>query len=83
MKQIPQRELRNESGRILREAEAGEEFTVTVDGRPVAVLSGYRPRRWLKRTTVEQILKSPTDETLFEDLVGAGLRDLSDPWERS
>lgn len=36
---IPQRELRNQIGAILRRAEAGELFTVTVDGRPVAQLS--------------------------------------------
>ncbi|MCL1899308.1 MAG: type II toxin-antitoxin system prevent-host-death family antitoxin [Promicromonosporaceae bacterium] len=33
---IPQRELRNNSGEILRRAEAGEEFVVTTNGRPVA-----------------------------------------------
>jgi prevent-host-death family protein len=35
---IPQRELRNNIGEILREAEAGAEFTITVRGRPVARL---------------------------------------------
>ena len=35
---IPQRELRNQAGKVLRRAEAGELFTVTVDGRPVAQL---------------------------------------------
>ena len=35
---IPQRELRNNIGAVLREAEAGVEFTVTVHGRPVARL---------------------------------------------
>ena len=33
---IPQRVLRNEIGEILRRAEAGEEFIVTTNGRPVA-----------------------------------------------
>ncbi len=36
--EIPQRELRNQAGSVLRRAEAGEIFTVTVDGRPVAQL---------------------------------------------
>ena len=36
---IAQRQLRNEVGAILRRAEAGERFTVTVDGRPVAELA--------------------------------------------
>lgn len=33
---IPQRQLRNEIADVLRRAEAGESFTVTVNGRPVA-----------------------------------------------
>jgi prevent-host-death family protein len=35
---IPQRELRNQAGAVLRRAEQGERFTITVDGRPVAEL---------------------------------------------
>jgi prevent-host-death family protein len=35
---IAQRELRNKIGEILREAEAGTEFTITVRGGPVAML---------------------------------------------
>lgn len=38
MPQIPQRELRNQVSAVLRRAERGERFTVTVDGRPVAEL---------------------------------------------
>lgn len=33
---IAQRELRNDVGAVLRAAQAGETFTVTVRGRPVA-----------------------------------------------
>ncbi len=36
---IALRQLRNEVSAILRRAEAGERFTVTVDGRPVAQLA--------------------------------------------
>lgn len=35
---IPQGKLRNEIGAVLRRAEQGERFTVTVAGRPVAEL---------------------------------------------
>lgn len=35
---IAQRELRNDVARVLREAEAGTTFTITVRGRPVAKL---------------------------------------------
>lgn len=37
---IPQRELRNDSSRILREVEEGAEFIITNRGRPVARLTG-------------------------------------------
>lgn len=35
---IAQRELRNQVSAVLRRAEQGEQFTITVDGRPVAEL---------------------------------------------
>ena len=38
MPTIPQRELRNEVSAILRRAEQGESFTITVGGKPVAEL---------------------------------------------
>jgi prevent-host-death family protein len=38
MPTIAQRKLRNDAGAVLKRAEAGEVFTVTVDGRPVAQL---------------------------------------------
>jgi prevent-host-death family protein len=69
MKTIAQRELRNHSGEILRQAEAGLQFTITVDGRPVAVLSPYQKRQWVPRAEILKILRSqPSDPTFFEDL---------------
>lgn len=37
-RRISQRELRNESGAVLRAVEAGESFIITNNGRPVAEL---------------------------------------------
>jgi len=64
---IPQRELRNDIGAILREAEAGTEFTVTVRGRPVARIvpleEAPRPRRYVDRETLLKLFReSPVDE---------------------
>lgn len=42
MSTISQRELRNDSGEVLRRVEAGESFTVTRRGVPVAVLVPHR-----------------------------------------
>lgn len=42
---IPQRDLRNDVSAVLRRVEAGEEFIVTVSGRPVAELRPIRGAR--------------------------------------
>lgn len=39
MAPIPQKELRNNVGEVLRRAEAGEELTITVAGRPWRALA--------------------------------------------
>jgi prevent-host-death family protein len=86
MRIITQRELRNHSGEILRQAEAGQQFTVTVDGQPVAVLGPYPKRQWVPKAEVLKILRSqPPDPTFSEDLaeLGGTLEDLEDPWEKS
>ena len=82
MKVIPQRELRNRSGAVLREAEAGEVFTITVDGRPVATLGPYRRRQWAAAHDLEELIASPTDETLLDDVRAAGETAADDPWAR-
>ncbi len=85
MKTIPQRELRNHSGEILRRAESGERFTITVEGRPVAVLGPVQRRQWIPKVEFLKILRSQTpDPTFFEDIkdMGGTLEDLGDPWER-
>ena len=43
-RRITQRELRNESGRIMRALDKGESFTVTRNGVPVGELIPVRPR---------------------------------------
>lgn len=85
MKTIPQRELRNHSGEILRQAESGEQFTITVEGRPVAVLGPYQKRQWVPREELLKILRAQSpDPTLLEDIreMGGTLGELDDPWER-
>ena len=47
---IPLRELKNQCSAIVRRAEAGEEFEVTVDGRPCAKVTPLHPqgpRTWV------------------------------------
>ena len=65
---IPQKELRNNIGEVLRRAEAGEEFTVTVAGRPVARLGPARPRQWVDGPALRGIWQTPAPNTLADDL---------------
>jgi prevent-host-death family protein len=84
MRTIAQRELRNHSGEILRQAESGEQFAITVDGRPVAMLIPYQKRQWVSKGEILKILRSqPPDPTFFEDVgtLGGTLEDLKDPWQ--
>jgi prevent-host-death family protein len=67
---IPQKELRNNVGEVLRRAEAGEEFTVTVSGRPVARLGPIRPRQWVSGPALARVWEAPAPERLTEDLAG-------------
>jgi prevent-host-death family protein len=49
---LTQRELRNESGEIMRALDAGESFTVTRNGVPVAELTPARRHRFVEREAV-------------------------------
>jgi prevent-host-death family protein len=84
---IPQRELRNDIAAVLREAESGTEFTVTVRGRPVAKLGPLTeesgPRRYVDRETLRRFFeKHPPDHAWAADL--AEMREaeepIDDPW---
>jgi prevent-host-death family protein len=67
---IPQGRLRNEIGAVLRRAEQGEWFTVTVAGRPVAELGPLPGVRSL--ASPERLLailaEAPPDRAFAEDL---------------
>lgn len=82
MKTIPQRTLRNDSGSVLRQAEAGEQFVITVNGRPVALLGPYERRQWVPADSVRQMLVTPSDPTVLDDLRRLEPDRLDDPWER-
>lgn len=68
MATIPQKELRNNVAEVLRRAEAGEELTITVAGRPVARLGPVAKRRWVGGAPLRAVFETPTPETLAEDL---------------
>jgi prevent-host-death family protein len=65
---IPQKELRNNVADVLRRAEAGEEFTITVAGRPVAYLGPARRRQWVRGPDLARLWQTPAPQTLADDL---------------
>jgi prevent-host-death family protein len=48
-RRLTQRELRNNSGEIMRALDEGQDFIVTRNGKPVGELRPYRPRRFVPR----------------------------------
>jgi prevent-host-death family protein len=65
---IPQKELRNNVGEVLRRAEAGEEITITVAGRPVAQLGPVVQKRWVSGPALRAIWRTPASTTLDKDI---------------
>lgn len=53
-REITQRQLRNDSGDVMRALDAGETFTVTRNGVPVGELSPARHRRFVGRDAALQ-----------------------------
>lgn len=51
-REITQRELRNESGEIMRSVERGESFTITRNGTPIGRLIPLRRRTFVPRAEV-------------------------------
>jgi prevent-host-death family protein len=66
MKTITQRELRNDSGEIMRALDEGEEFIVTRNGVPVGELRPVR-RRFVGRGRLLRAMRGapPTDPGRF------------------
>ncbi len=72
MTEIASRELRNDTAGLLRRAQGGEDITVTISGKPVAVLTKLQSarRRWVKRDEILQRLRhAQADPQLRDDLV--------------
>jgi prevent-host-death family protein len=70
MTEVASRELRNNTRSLLSRAEAGEQITITVDGRPVAQLVPIRDRpRWISRADfVNRVIADQADPGLADEL---------------
>lgn len=70
MPEVASRELRNNTRALLDRVGAGEEITITVDGRPIALLRPLARRpRWLARDEfTSQVLTHQADAGLTAEL---------------
>jgi len=78
---ITQRELRNDSGRIMRALDKGESFTVTRNGVPVGELSPVKPRVFVTAEAVVAAFRGAPriDARRFRKDVDAGVNQDSTP----
>ena len=60
--------MRNNVAEVLRRAEVGEEFTITVAGRPVARLGPAARRRWVGGPALNGVFETRAPEDLADDL---------------
>ena len=81
-REITQRELRNESGSIMRGVERGESFTITRNGTPIGRLIPLRRRTFVPRA--EAIATFAGAPTIDPDRLRANLDEAvdQDPFSR-
>ena len=74
-RRITQRELRNESGEIMRALDRGESFVVTRNGTPVGELVPVRPRQFVSADAAAAAFRAAPrlDPGRFRDDVDAAL----------
>jgi prevent-host-death family protein len=79
MTEIPLRELRNQTSRVLRRVEAGERLTVTVAGRPVADLIPHSGRRtFVSRDELLRLLEARRPSPGLRDDIRRLIPDTTD-----
>ena len=80
MPTIPQKELRNNVGEVLRAPRPARSSSITVAGRPVAQLGPAQRRRWVSGPDLLRVWATPAPETLADDLERFPA-ELADPFE--
>lgn len=58
MREITQRELRNESGAVMRALDEGQSFVVTRNGVPVGELRPVQPRRFVSAEALAEAYRT-------------------------
>jgi prevent-host-death family protein len=71
--------MRQNASELVRRAEAGERLTVTVAGRPAAVLGPVATRRWRQWDEIADLFRTALDAELAADLDQLDAKP-DDPW---
>ena len=79
METVGLRELRQNASDLVRRVEEGEEFTITVAGRPSARLVPATPRTWRRWTDLAELFAGPPDPAWDADR-GTIDHAIRDPW---
>ncbi len=75
--------MRQNASDLIKRAQAGERITITVSGRPAAMLSPIGTRAWRSWEEVAALFTtSPGDDEWANDHALLD-HDLQDPWDRS
>jgi prevent-host-death family protein len=79
MSEVGLREMRQNASELVRRAQNGEQVTITVAGRPAAVLGPVSPRAWRRWDDLADIFTGPadTDWARDRDLIDGSV---ADPW---
>jgi prevent-host-death family protein len=64
--ELTQRDLRNDSGEVMRRLDAGQEFIITRNGVPVAELTPIRRRRFVDREHLQKLFAHIPPEAVDE-----------------
>jgi prevent-host-death family protein len=56
------REVRQNASELVRRAQAGEHITITVSGRPAAILGPVGVARWRRWEEISDVLALPVDD---------------------
>lgn len=81
MAEVGLREMRQNASELVRRAEAGEHVTITVAGRPAAVLGPVSPRAWRHWEDLADVFTGQGDPDWASDREVID-QQLTDPWAR-
>ncbi|WP_067567929.1 type II toxin-antitoxin system Phd/YefM family antitoxin [Nocardia acidivorans] len=85
--EIPQRQLRNNASQVLREVRAGQGYTITVDGSPVADLIPHRRANRRIAVPREEVIAAfvglAVQQDWQQDIAGSIDDSLYDPYDRA